>query len=132
MGSPECCVRTLKHHRVGIFFNEWDGTNPLSGLTPELEEIRTIQSIETISINIAIYTNLNCPQRDEWGMLDKTLARPGWSKLLQVSLGILIYSYQRGDDGFKEEALKGLPEKQFPYLTLNALSFEFAVTSQSV
>jgi len=65
-------------------------------------------------------------------MLDKTLARPGWSKLLQVSLGMLIYSYQPGDDGFKEEALKGFPEKQFPYLTSNRLEFEFAVTSQSV
>jgi len=85
-------LQTLKHLRVGIFFNEWDSTDPLSGLTSELEEIRTIQSIETISINIAIYINSNCPRRDEWGMLDKTLARPGWSKPLQVSLGILIYS----------------------------------------
>ena len=121
-------LQTLKHLRVKSFFNEWDSTDPLSGLAYELEEIRTIQSIE---INIAIYINSNCPRGDEWGVLDETLARPGWSKLLQVSLGILIYSYQRKDDGL-EEVLKGLPEKQFHYLTLSGISFEFTVTSKLV
>jgi hypothetical protein len=35
-------LQTLKHLRVGILFNEWDSTDPLSGLTSEIEEIRTI------------------------------------------------------------------------------------------
>jgi len=67
-------LQTLKHLRVKSFFNEWDSTDPLSGLAYELEEIRTIQSIETISINIVIWINSNCPRGDEWGMLDQTLA----------------------------------------------------------
>ncbi|KAF8204602.1 hypothetical protein BJ912DRAFT_1036711 [Pholiota molesta] len=53
---------------------------------------------------------------DEWGRLDAALAQPGWPKLRQVSLAIVIWSKARANDDL-ECALKQLPQTQFPKLS---------------
>ena len=121
-------MKTLKHIVIDIHIND-DDEDPLSGIPSELEDMSTKNIIETVTIDILVQTDVNCPRGDDWGRLDKALTTSGWSSLKRVSLAIEIASYSRSDDEL-EVALRNLPETQFPRLSSsNSVSFDFNVHS---
>ena len=121
-------MQTLKHIVVDVTVGGND-VDPLFGIPSELEIIRTKNIIETITIEILVETDADCRRADDWGRLDQVLTTPGWFSLKQVSLAIQIYSFFRRDsDNELEEALRKLPETQFPRLSSsNSISFDFKV-----
>ena len=121
-------MRTLKHIVMNV---EVDGVDvdPLFSIPSELEDMRTKNIIETITIRILVQTDANCRQGDDWGRLDEVLTAPGWFLLKRVSLAIEIGSFSRGDNEL-EVALRKLPETQFPRLSSsNSVSFDFEVNA---
>ena len=124
-------MQTLKHIAVNIEVYGVD-VDPLFGIPSELEDLRTKNIIETITIDILVDTDANCRRGDDWGRLDEVLTSPGWFSLKQVSLAIEIdINFRRtrnDDDDELEEALRDLPETQFPRLSSsNSVSFKFEV-----
>lgn len=126
-------MQTLKYLHMKTFFDEHTGSDdPLSGLCNVLDEMKNKNVIETITIGVFVKTDSDCRRGDEWGRLDAALAQPGWPKLRQVSLGIIIWSKERANDDL-ECALKELPQTQFPKLSSSkSLSFEFFVRGERV
>ena len=121
-------MQTLKHIVVHIEVDD-DDVDPLFGIPSELEEMRTKNIIETVTIGILVQIGADCRRGDDWGRLDEVLTAPGWSSLKRVSLAIEIASYGRSDDEL-EVALRDLPETQFPRLSSsNSVSFDFEVNS---
>ena len=118
-------MQTLKHIVVTTEV-DGDDVDPLSGIPFELEELRSNNIIETVTI-ILVQTDVNCRQGDDWGRLDQVLTTSGWFSLKQVSLAIQISSYFSISDDL-EVALRKLPETQFPRLSSsNSVSFDFEV-----
>jgi hypothetical protein len=126
-------MQTLKHLHMRIFFDErFGGDDPLAGLCNMLDEMKNKNVIETITIGVFIGTGSDCTRGDEWGRLDAALEQPGWPKLRQVSLGIIIRRWERANDDL-ECALKQLPQTQFPKLSSSkSLSFGFSVCEKRV
>ena len=119
-------MQTLKHIAVGIIVDDVDN-DPLFGIPSELEDMRTKNVIETVTIGILVQTDTDCRRGDDWGRLDEVFTAPGWFSLKRVSLAIEIASFSRSDDEL-EVALRNLPETQFPRLSSsNSVSFNFEV-----
>ena len=119
-------MHTLKHIVVDIEVDNAD-VDPLFGIPSELEDMRTKNIIESVTIGILIQMVEGCRRGDDWGRLDKVLTTPGWFVLKRVSLAIKISSYGRSDNRL-EMALRKLPETQFPRLsTSNSVLFNFEV-----
>lgn len=119
-------MHTLKHIVVDIEVDNAD-VDPLFGIPSELEDMRTKNIIESVTIGILIQMVEGCRRGDDWGRLDKVLTTPGWFVLKRVSLAIKISSYGRSDRRL-EMALRKLPETQFPRLsTSNSVLFNFEV-----
>ena len=119
-------MQTLKHIIVNAVVDGVD-VDPLFGIPSELEDMRTKNIIETVTIGVLIQTDENCRRGDDWGRLDKVLTATGWVSLKQVSLVIEIADYGRSDDEL-EAALRKLPETQFPRLSSsNSVLFDFDV-----
>ena len=124
-------MQTLEHI---VLLIEVDGVDvdPLYGIPSELEDMRSKNIIETITIYIYIPRYKKC-RRDDWGTLDKVLTYPGWPSLMQVSLSIEIatpnrFGSDRPEDDVLEKALRNLPETQFPQLSSsNSVSFNFEI-----
>ena len=119
-------MQTLKHIVVDT---EVDDVNddPLFGIPSELEDMRTNNIVETITIRVLVQTDEDCHRGDDWGRLDEVLTSPGWFSLKRVSLVIKIATFSRSDDEL-EVALRNLPETQFPRLSSsNSVSFNFEV-----
>jgi hypothetical protein len=128
-------MQTLKHIVVE-FYVDGDDVDPLFGIPSELEEMRSKNIIETVTIEILVQTGANCRQGDDWGRLDEVLTTPGWFSLKRVSLAIEIVScgcYRNEDDEDDEElllALRKLPETLFSRLSSStSVSFDFEVTT---
>ena len=122
-------MQTLRHIALTIEV-DGDGVDPLFGIPSELEDMRTKNIIETITIQVLV--DEKCRRGDDWGRLDKVLTAPGWFSLKEVSLVIEIaihFKRDRDDDDDElEEALRELPETQFPRLSSsNSVSFDFEV-----
>jgi len=119
---------TLK--RIAVDIHVDDGNDdPLFGIPSELEDLRSKNVIESITIRVLVQTDGNCSRGDDWGRLDEVLTTSGWLVLKRVSLAIDIASYARSDNEL-EVALRKLPETQFPRLsTSQSLSFDFEVNS---
>jgi hypothetical protein len=126
-------MQTLKHLLMTIFFDQRTGSDdPLAGLCNMLDEMKNRNVIETITIRVFIKRDSDCTRGDEWGRLDAALAQPGWPKLRQVSLAIVIWSKERANDDL-ECALKQLPQTQFPKLSSSkSLSFTFSACEERV
>ena len=127
-------MQTLKDIAVKI---DVDSVNvdPLFGIPSELENMRSKNIIETITIEIEVMLDENCCRGDNWGRLDEVLTSPGWFSLKHVSLAIVIVTDFRGTwndfDDKLEEALRDLPETQFTRLSSsNSVSFDFEVISR--
>ena len=119
-------MQTLKHIVVNVEVDDAD-VDPLFGIPSELEDMRTKNIIETITIRILVQTDANCRGGDDWGRLDEVLAAPGWFSLKRVSLAIDIGDFSRSDDEL-EVAMRNLPETQFRRLSSsNSVSFDFEV-----
>ena len=119
-------MQTLKHIAVKIDVDSIN-SDPLLGIPSELENMRSKNIIETITIEIEVMLDENCCRGDNWGRLDEVLTSPGWFSLKQVSLAIQISSYFSISDDL-EVALRKLPETQFPRLSSsNSVSFDFEV-----
>ena len=119
-------MQTLKHIVVIMYIDGVD-VDPLFGIPSELEEIRTINIIETITIRIMVQADTGCRREDDWGRLDEVLTIPGWVSLKKVSLAIEIACFFGKDDEL-EVALQNLPETQFPRLSSsNSVSFDFEI-----
>ena len=119
-------MQTLKHIVVDT---EVDDVNddPLFGIPSELEDMRTNNIVETITIRVLVQTDEDCHRGDDWGRLDEVLTSPGWFSLKRVSLVIKIATFSRSDDEL-EVALRNLPETQFPRLSSsNSVSFDFEI-----
>ena len=119
-------MQTLKHIVVDT---EVDDVNddPLFGIPSELEDMRTNNIVETITIRVLVQTDEDCHRGDDWGRLDEVLTSPGWFSLKRVSLVIKIATFSRSDDELVV-ALRNLPETQFPRLSSsNSVSFDFEV-----
>ena len=120
---------TLKHIVVNIDVDDVD-IDPLFGIPSELEDMRSKNIIESVTIKILVQTDADCRRGDDWGRLDEVLTTPGWFSLKRVSLAIEIQftSLGRSDDEL-EVALRNLPETQFSRLSSSKLvSFDFEVT----
>ena len=118
-------MQTLKHIVVNIDVDDAD-LDPLFGIPSELEDMRTKNIIETITIGILVQMDIDCRQGDDWSKLDKVLTTPGWFSLKRVSLAITIVSFGRDDS--LEVALRKLPETQFRRLSAsNSVLFNFEV-----
>ena len=116
-------MQTLKHIVVNIHVSD-DPDDPLSDITSELEVVRTISIIETITIGVSVRTNADCRRGADWGRLDEVLTTPGWFSLKRVSLAIKI-TFGFSDN---ELALRKLFENQLPRLSSgNSVSFDFKV-----
>ena len=122
-------IQTLKHIVIDVDV-DIDDVDPLFGIPSELEEMRSKNIIETVTIGILFQTDVNCQQGDDWGRLDEALTAPGWLSLKQVSLVIEFASFSRSDedDELLEIALRKLPETQFSRLSSSpSVSFDFDV-----
>ena len=119
-------MQTLKHIVVNGHVNDVD-VDPLFGIPSELDDMRTKNIIETVTIEIIVMTDRNCRRGDDWGRLDEVLTTRGWFSLKRVSLAIVIASFSRGNNEL-EVALRKLPETQFPRLSSSkSVSFNFEV-----
>ena len=119
-------MQTLKHIVVQIHVDDVNN-DPLFGIPSELEDMRTKNIIESITISVMVLTDSNTRQGGDWGRLDEVLTTPGWFALKRVSLAIDVCSFGRADNEL-EMALRKLPETQFPRLsTSNSISFHFEV-----
>jgi hypothetical protein len=115
---------TLKHIVVNIYIVD-DFDDPLFGIPSELEDVRSKNIIETVTIGLSVRTDAGCRRGTDWGRLDEVLTTPGWFSLKRVSLAIKITNFGGGDN---ELALRKLPETQFPRLSSsNFVSFDFKV-----
>ena len=93
-----------------------DGDDFLLGIPSELEDMRTENTIETITIRILVRMNGSyCQVGEDWGRLDEILTSPTWFSLKQVSLAIEIPRYNTGESRL-EEALRKLRGTRFPRL----------------
>jgi hypothetical protein len=93
-------MQTLKHIVVNIHVDD-DDVDPLFGIPSELEDMRTKNIIETVTIGILFRWMQDCRRGDDWGRLDEVLTAPGWFSLKRVSLAIELPSYNRSDDSWK-------------------------------
>jgi len=120
-------MQTLKHIVMTTYVID-AADYPLAGISSDLEDIRSNNVIESITIEIE-FDDLSCSQGDAWGRLDEVFTTPGWFALKRVSLAIKVYR-DSGDSGELEATLRNLPETQFPRLsTSNAVSFGFKVST---
>ena len=120
-------MHTLKHIVVGILIDDDVDNDPLFGIPSELEDMRTKNVIETVTIEILVQTDADCRRGDDWGRLDEVLTAPGWFSLKRVSLAIEIARFSSSDDELVV-ALRNLPETQFPRLSSSdSVSFNFEV-----
>ena len=119
-------MQTLKHIVLNICVDDARG-DPLCGIPSELEDMRTKNIIESITILIKVrQADTSCSRGEAWASLDEVLTTPEWFALKRVSLDIEIASYDIGDE--LEVALLQLPGTQFPRLsTSNSVSFDFKV-----
>ena len=123
-------MQTLKHILVDFDVDD-DDVDPLFGFPSELEEMRTKNVIETVTIKILVETDANCRRGDDWGRLDQVLTSPGWFSLERVSLAIEIGRFLRIDNEL-EVALRIMAETQFPRLSSSdSILFDFDVNSDS-
>ena len=122
-------MQTLKHVVVVIYVDD-DDVDPLFGIPSELEDIRTKNILETITIHIMLNTpDANCRRGNDWDRLDEVLTTPGWLSLKQVSLIIEI------DDCFEEDdelhgalrAFQNIREKRFPRSSCNSNLLNFSI-----
>ena len=122
-------MQTLKHIAVKIDVDS-DDVDPLLGIPSELENMRSKNIIETITIEVEVVEDAKCRTGDDWGRLDKVLSSPGWSSLKHVSL-VIVTDFRRSrfnEDDELEDALLDLPETQFTRLSSsNSVSFDFEV-----
>jgi len=118
-------MHTLKHIVIFISTDD-DDDDPLFGIPSDLEDMRSKNVIESVTIEIMVEMDASCSQGDAWGRLDEVLTTPGWFALKRVSLTIRVSRYASGNE--LEMALRRLPETQFPRLsTSNLVSFDFKV-----
>jgi hypothetical protein len=119
-------MQTLKHIVVNVSVDDVD-VDPLFGIPSELEDMRTKNIIESVTIGVFVWTDTDCRQGDDWGRLDEVVTGSGWFALKRVSLAIEIASYGR-DNNKLEVALRKLPETQFPRLSKSkSVSFDFKI-----
>ncbi|KIM42257.1 hypothetical protein M413DRAFT_129962 [Hebeloma cylindrosporum] len=78
-------MQTLKHIVVNFDIYGVDA-DPLIGIPSDLEDMRTRNIIESVTIGVMVQTDQDCRRGDEWGRLDEVLTSPGWSSLQRVSL----------------------------------------------
>ena len=134
-------MQTLKHIVLNICVDDAHG-DPLCGIPFELEDMRTKNIIESVTIKIMVrQTDTSCSRGEAWGRLDEVLTTPGWFALKRVSLAIEIgydtVEELEDSDGELEDsddelevALRQLPGTQFLRLsTSNSVSFDFKVNS---
>jgi hypothetical protein len=120
-------MQTLKHIVVNICVDDVD-VDPLFGIPSELDDMRSKNIIETVTIRISVETDRGCRRGDDWGRLDEVLTAPGWLSLKRVSLAIEIASYDTRRGFELKVALRNLPETQFPRLSSSvSVSFDLEV-----
>ena len=109
-------MQSLRHIVVNIHVVD-DGDDFLLGIPSEFEDMRTKNTIETITIRILVRMHANYSLiGDDWGRLDEILTSPTWFSLKQVSLAIEIPRYNTGESQL-EEALRKLRGTRFPRLS---------------
>ena len=123
-------MQTLKHIVVNIYVDKL-GDDLLFSIPSELEDMRTKNIIETITINImlrSLQMDESYRQGDVWSRLDEVLTTPGWFSLKRVSLTINFNMSDLDDEVKLEVALRKLAETQFPQLSSsNSVSFNLKV-----
>ncbi|KIM35767.1 hypothetical protein M413DRAFT_32231 [Hebeloma cylindrosporum] len=128
----EPSIETLTHLRFAMGTKDETGTgDPLAGLVAELEELRCHRNVvENMTIDVFVGAYYKCNQGEDWGLLDRVLTQPGWSKLRHISLTIFLWVCYREDD--LEVTLKRLPETQLPTLSSSrSINFQFSVIDKS-
>ena len=126
-------MQTLKHIVVDVDV-DGDDVDPLFGIPSELDQMRSENIIETITIGILIKLDENCREGDDWGRLDEVLTTPGWFSLKRVSLTIEnvccgCCKYEDDEDEL-DIALRKLPETQFSRLSSStSVSFDFEIVN---
>ena len=124
-------MQTLKHIVLNINVNGPRAYVDLLSVIPsELEDMRTKNIIETVTIRIVVHWQIVAShlRGDEWGRLDEVLTTPGWFSLKRVSLAIDLDRFGMIDELEMEMAMQELAETQFPRLSSsNSVSFDFTV-----
>ena len=116
-------MQTLKHIYIAFDIDDNDDPSPLFSIPSEFEEMRTKNTIETVTIEF--HMNANNHRGDDWCRFDEVFTTPGWFSLKRVSLCINNYLTEL------EEVLRNLPETQFRRLSSsNSISFDFKVISK--
>lgn len=87
-------IRTLKTLTLTAMIDN-SSEDPLSCFCDQLETILVTRCsiIENFSINIIVTTDADCKIGDEWSLLNKVFTKDAWLELKEVSLKILVYTY---------------------------------------
>ena len=126
-------MQTLKHIVVDIdLIDYYERADPLAGIVSMLEDMRTKNVIETVTIGI--FDDIVANGRllgGYWGRLDEVLTTPGWFSLLK-RVSVAIETPGLHSNGNKVElSIRRLPETQFLRLSSsNSISFDFEVSSR--
>ncbi|KIM35539.1 hypothetical protein M413DRAFT_449687 [Hebeloma cylindrosporum] len=122
-------IETLACLHFTTFMEDETGTaDPLGGLVAELEEMRHQNVVEKIVFDVLVGSIFPHNRGDDWGLLDRVLTQPGWLKLKDVSLNILIRTNTFPQDEL-EDSFRSLPHTQFPRLSNISGLFQFSVNA---
>ena len=123
-------MQTLKHiHIVMYVMDSRDDPSPLFGIPSGFEDMRTKNSIETVTIEVHMDARIQSHGGDDWCRLDEVFTSPGWFSLKQISLVIIIRFIFLNNE--LEEVLRKSLRTQFPRLSSsNSVLFNFEFISK--
>ena len=123
-------MQTLKHiHIVMYVMDIRDDPSPLFGIPSGFEDMRTKNSIETVTIEVHMDARIQSHAGDDWCRLDEVFTSPGWFSLKQISLVIIIRFIFLNNE--LEEVLRKSLKTQFPRLSSsNSVLFNFEFISK--
>ena len=117
-------MQTLKHIVVDIdLIDYYERADPLAGIVSMLEDMRTKNVIETVTIGILRNIDANRRLKDDWGRLDEVLTSAGWFSLKRVTLTIDVVHFEGSEDELKV-ALQKLWTHFFRLSSSNSVSFD--------
>ena len=117
-------MQTLKHIVVDIdLIDYYERADPLAGIVSMLEDMRTKNVIETVTIGILRNIDANRRLKDDWGRLDEVLTSTGWFSLKRVTLTIDVVHFEGSEDELKV-ALHKLWTHFFRLSSSNSVSFD--------
>lgn len=131
LGAIICAsAKTLKTLRFRLLIREND--DPLGELCSQLEKIQNTNVIESIWVNILVFTDTVCKTGEEWGVLDDLLTRPrGWPYLKRVVVEAHLAVTGGWEDDTFDGKMQSLALSQFKKLA-SSETIDFIYTCKYV